>query len=331
MKTMYRAMTLLLAVVLFAGRASADRLWFYQQEMADKTSGRIMQYISDVSCFWNEYWVEFDSDELLPVYSCPSEDSWRGANGKASVDPRSGFTLLAWTDDEQWLLIDYETNTGHRVGYIRVPEGLHMGGSMENLMHIPMQLVRDTYITDDPNGVQKAIAQLPKGSVVDVLGYTDAHWAYIETQLDGKTARAFMPIMNLTMPEETENTEIAALLSGAWRFVGGAELLGYGAIFDGSGSVRICDTEDLEDDSIDSLIMRRDSELLKYHVYENTLGEKRYPGCPYILEVESETHFSRYGLRLETEADEREMFSLIIAEAGGGGYERADQIEIVYE
>jgi len=330
MKNMRHILSLILILMLFIGAASADKLRFYQQETTGKANEQKMQYISDVSCFWNDNWVEVETDKLLPVYAYPSETGWRGENGKACVDLRGGFTRLAWTDDEQWLLIDYKTNTGHRVGYIRVPEGLHMGGSPEYLMHIPMILVCDTYITDDPNGAQKPIAQLKAGDTVDVLGYTDAYWAYIETSIDGKKARAFMPIMNLQMPKETENTAMEKKLEGTWCFIGGAELLGYGAIFDGKGSVQICDTEDFENLPPSELIIRKESAPLKYRVYENTLGERRYPDCPYVLEIESEEHFSRFGLYFDINGNGAEMFSLIIA-GEGGGYERARETEIIRE
>ncbi|MBQ1946758.1 MAG: hypothetical protein II343_07490 [Clostridia bacterium] len=331
MKTMRSILSLALVLMLFMGAANADTLWFYQEEIPNKANGRKMQYLYDSACIWGEEWTKLDIKGTLPVYAYPAEDAWRGANGKACVDARSGFTALAWSEDEQWLLIDYETDKGHRVGYIKRQEGMSVPVATLYPLHIPMQLVRNTYITDDPNGIQKSIAQLPQGSVVDVLGYTDAHWAYIETKIDGKKARAFMPIMNLEMPEETENIEITEKLAGTWRFIGGAELLGYGAIFDGKGGVQICDTEDLADDTIDSLIIRKESALLKYRVYENALGEQRYPNCPYVLEIESEEHFSRYGLQLEADETRGEVLSLIIAEGGGGGYERAEEIEIIRE
>lgn len=330
MKKMRWIASLILIIICFANMAFADGLRFYQQETANKSNGRIMQYLSDISCFWNEYWVEFDAGELLPVYAYPSEDAWRGANGKACVDAGSGFTLLAWTDDEQWLLIDYETNKGHRVGYIRVPEGLHMGGSPEYLMHVPMQLASDTFVTDDPNGTQQPIAHIKAGETVDVLGYTDAYWAFVQLEIEGKAARAFMPLGHLKMPEETVNEEVMAALQGTWSFIGGAELLGYGAIFDGKGNVQICDTEDYENLPPTELIIRKESMPLEYCVYENALGDKRYP-CPYVLEVESETHFIRYGLSLEVWENGWETFSLIQAEAGGGGYKRTEEVPVVRE
>lgn len=143
--------------------------------------------------------------------------------------------------------------------------------------------------------------------------------------------RAFSPIMNLEMPEETVNEEVMAKLAGTWSFVGGAELLGYGAIFDGQGSVQLCDTEDYENFPPSSLIIRNDSVPLAYRVYENALGEKRYPGCDYVLEIESEAHFSRYGLQLQTDENGAETLSLIMAEAGGGGYVRSEDVKIVRE
>jgi len=277
MKIIYRVMRMILAMLLLTGVANADRLWFYQQETANKANGQKMQYLYDQSCFWGEEWIILNTAELLPVYAYPAEDGWRGAKGKASVDPRGGFTALAWSEDEQWLLIDYETNGSRRVGYIKAPADLQAAVATLYPLHVPMQLVRDTRVTDEPNGMQKNIAQLKAGETVDVLGYTDAYWAYAEIEIDGKKARAFLPIMNLMMPEETKNSEVTEYLAGTWRFVGGAELLGYGAIFDGEGSVQRCDTEDFDHFPAQSLIIRADSEALQYRVYENALGEKRYP------------------------------------------------------
>lgn len=331
MKKMHRVLSLCLVLLLLCSTATAERLWFYQQETAGKADGQKMQYLYDQSCFWGEEWLKVKTDEQLAVYAYPSEDAWRGAKGKASLDPNGGFTALAWSEDEQWLLIDYETSTGHRVGYIKAPAGLQAAVPTLHALHIPMQLLRDTRVTDDPNGSQTSIAQLKAGDTVDVLGYTDAYWAYVELEIDGKKARAFSPIMNLEMPEETVNEEVMAKLAGTWSFVGGAELLGYGAIFDGQGGLQLCDTEDYENFPPSSLIIRNDSVPLAYRVYENALGEKRYPGCDYVLEIESEAHFSRYGLQLQTDENGAETLSLIMAEAGGGGYVRSEDVKIVRE
>lgn len=331
MKNMHRILSVMLILMLFAGAANAERLWFYQQETAGKADGQKMQYLYDQSCFWGEEWLKVKTDGLPAVYAYPSEDAWRGAKGKACVDLNGGFTALAWSEDEKWLLIDYETSSGHRVGYIKAIEGLRAAVPVLHPLHIPMQLVRDSSVTDDPNGVQMSIAQLKAGDTVDVLGYTDAYWAYVELEIEGKKARAFLPIMNLMMPEETVSEELMAKLQGTWCFVGGAEFLSYGAVFDGKGGVQLCDTEDFENFPPAELIVRKDSAPLIYRVYENALGEKRYPGCDYVLEIESAEHFSRYGLQLQKDENGADILSLIMAEAGGGGYVRSDDVKIVHE
>lgn len=331
MKDMHRIVSLILMLMLFIGAANADMLWFYQQETAGKADGQKMQYLYDQSCFWGEEWLKVKAKELMPVYAYPSENAWRGANGKACVDLNGGFTALAWSEDEQWLLIDYEISSGHRVGYIKAPADLQAPVATLYPLHIPMQLARDSRVTDDPNGVQMSIAHLKAGETVDVLGYTDAYWAYVEIEIDHKKARAFLPLMNLMMPEETLSEEVTKKLQGTWCFVAGAEFLSYGAIFDGRGEVQLCDTEDFENFPPTELIVRKDAAPVKYRVYENALGEKRYPGCDYVLEIESETHFSRYGLQLQKDENGAEMLSLIMAEAGGGGYIRTDHVKIVRE
>lgn len=330
MKKRYFVLSLCL-MLLWCSAATADSLWFYQQETATKENGQKMQYLYDQSCFWGEEWLKVKTDKVAPVYAYPSEEAWRGAKGKACVDLSSGFTALAWSEDEAWLLIDYETNTGHRVGYIKAPADVQTAVPTLYALHIPMQLLRDTRVTDNPNGRQTSIAQLKTGDTVDVLGYTDAYWAYVEMEIDSKKARAFLPIMNLMMPEQTENTEIAQRIAGTWSFVGGAEFLGYGAIFDGQGGLQVCDTEDYENFPPAFLIVRADTAPLSYRVYENALGEKRYPGCDYVLEIESTEHFNRYGLQLQKDENGAETLSLIMAEAGGGGYVRSDDVKIIRE
>ena len=331
MKKIFRVVSLMLILLLATNAMCEDRLLLYQHETANKANGQKMQYLYDQSCFWGEEWIISGKGKTLPVYAYPSEDAWRGANGKACVATSGGFTALAWSEDEQWLLIDYEISGGHRVGYIKASDGLKAAVPTLHALHIPMKLLRDTRVTDDPNGVQKSIAQLKAGDTVDVLGYTDAYWAYVELEIDGKKARGFLAIMNLEMPEETENAEVTQKLAGTWCFVGGAELLGYGAIFDGQGGLQMCDTEDYENFPPVSLIIRNDSVPLQYRVYDNALGEKRYPGCPYILEIESAEHFSRYGLQLQKDESGADILSLIIAEGGGGGYVRSGDVKMIYE
>ena len=62
-------------------------------------------------------YVQLRTGQNLPVYSAPSRNSWRGANGKASVGTNGAIYSAGW--ENGWLLVMYETNSGSvRVGYV---------------------------------------------------------------------------------------------------------------------------------------------------------------------------------------------------------------------
>lgn len=320
--------TVLLALSL-GHTACAEPLSMYRDDWLP-TNQRAMLYLADVPCMWGQETVDLERQELLPVYAYPSGEGWRGAEGKAAVSLAEPFTALCWSEDGAWLLIDYEVSGGHRIGYIRCPEGVQVPVATLYPLHIPLRLTKDFSVTDDPNDSIRTIASLKAGDTVDVLGYTNASWAYIELTIDGKPARGFLPMAVLETPEETPCPDVAARLKGTWRFIGGAEVLGDGAVFDGEGLLQMGVSQDTEVFPPEALVIPVDSEPCSYIVYENGLGEKRYPGCDYILEVSRGESLSRYGLQMYEpgETYERETLGLIISEGGGGGYERADEVPV---
>lgn len=331
MRKMWSLLVAVVIGVMCCGTGLAWKLPMYQDEGVSPYNRQVMQYLTWWDCFWGETTLDLQRDELLPVYAYPSEDGWRGAKGKAAVHLMGPFTALAYSEDEAWLLIDYETSgKAHRVGYIRCPEDVQIAVPNVYALHIPLTLNRDAQVTDDPNGVRKAMAQLQRGDTVDVLGHIGIEWAYVELTVDGKPARGFLPLDALHLPEETPCPEMAAYLKGTWRFNGGGEIMGYGMIFDGVDRVQICDTEDL-DEEINWLMIPRDSEPCSYTVYRDAWNDY---GCPYVLEVKSAAGYvTRYGFPMpyiDADGSGREQLSLNYGE-GGGGYERADDIEVILE
>lgn len=327
-KMFVQLMTVLMALFLW-NTACAEQLSIYRDNWLP-TNQRVMLYLADSACMWGQETVDLWRQELLPVYAYPSEEGWRGAKGKAAVSLAEPFTALCWSEDGAWLLIDYETSGGHRIGYIRCPEGVQVPVATLYPLHIPLRLTKDFSVTDDPNDSIRTIASLKAGDTVDVLGYTNGLWAYIELTIDGKPARGFLPLAVLETPEETPCPDVVASLAGTWRFIGGGEVLGDGVVFDGEGQLQMCVSQDTEVFPPEALVIPADSEPCSYIVYENSLGEKRYPGCDYILEVSSGESLSRYGLQMYEpgEDGERESFGAIISEGGGGGYERADEVPV---
>ena len=331
MKKGWRFLAAVMMIVTAWGAGLAEGLPIYRESLNVGQAQRVAEYLTWADCFWGRETLDLRRDELLPVYAYPSEDGWRGAKGKAAVHLQGPVTALAWSEDDQWLLIDYETSGGaHRVGYIRPPEGVQVVVPNVYALHIPLTLNSDADVTDDPNGMQKPMAQLKRGDTVDVLGYTGGEWAYVELTVEGKPARGFMALDAFRLPEETPCPEVAAYLKGTWRFIGGGEIMGYGMIFDGVDQVQICETDDFEGD-IDWLTIPEDAGPCRYTVYQDAWNDY---GCPYVLEViTAEGYVRRFGLpmpHVDEGGSGRERLSLYYGE-GGGGYERADDIEVIAE
>ena len=142
--------------------------------------------------------------ELAPVYSAPDADSLRFANGKASADLCSHFRLLGCTQDGAWALIAYEISAqASRIGYVScaaLPDMPSQGGSLA-LASVPAFAGQDTCLTDDPDVSQAARMQLKSGDQVTLLALYNAWYAYVETVLDGKTVRGFVPRTHLTVSD----------------------------------------------------------------------------------------------------------------------------------
>ena len=246
---------------------------------------RVMAYLADDALSGTWATVDLGQNRTVPVYAAPLEDAWRGANGRAAVSFAEPFTLLASFGNEGWWLIEYETGDGaRRVGYIpqqaydrAVPYGWW-------LIAMTLPLCEDATMTDDPHGARREIARFAAGESLTVLGYYDGLWAYAQTEIDGKTARGFVPLRALTTPEEELLMGVMAELTGEWAFAGGGEVLGLaGVVFSDDGRLCSCTTDD--DESIfpaEHLIP--DGTWQTYAVYESpdrVYGE----GVPYVLEI----------------------------------------------
>ena len=246
---------------------------------------RVMAYLADDALSGTWATVELRQNRTVPVYAAPSEDAWRGANGRAAVSLAGPFTLLASFGNEGWWLIEYETGGGaRRVGYI--PQQAYDRAVPYGWWLIPMTLPlrEDAAMTDDPHGGRREIARFAAGESLTVLGYYDGLWAYAQTEIDGKTARGFVPLRALTTPEEELLMGVMAELTGEWAFAGGGEVLGLaGVVFSDDGRLCSCTTDD--DESIfpaEHLIP--DGTWQTYAVYESpdrVYGE----GVPYVLEI----------------------------------------------
>ena len=164
------------------------------------TSGKSIWDItfSSTEVFDGFAYVVLGANQLFPVYSAPSEDSWRGANGNAAVSTNDAIYAAGW--DSGWLLVMYEINSGGamRIGYI---DGQNIQGNVPDcsILRFAFQetlVDKRCTLTDDPVRTNASIATLMPGSVVYYLmTYTNEQsWAYVETIVDGRTARGYIPL-----------------------------------------------------------------------------------------------------------------------------------------
>lgn len=139
----------------------------------------------------------------IPVYTAPSEDAFRCADGKASCDSNH-YMSEAGYDKSGWLLVRYETNKGgHRVGYVppKYVKGFKSDMELPSFEYIPATAAETIYVTDDLYLRNAAFATLSQGETFYILGkYTyrtavSKFW-YIECYVDNQICRGFIDMDN---------------------------------------------------------------------------------------------------------------------------------------
>ena len=172
----------------------------------------------------------------LPVYTAPSTKAYRAADGKASVGLRGEVIVLDWRDG--WLMIFYELDGGKaRVGWVQacseLTRALAKAGYNEESFHsgihrwgrMPATAAERTTLTDNPNSQGDALMTLEKGDPLDCLGCWGSLFAYVETELHGKTIRGFVPLRDVEIAEPQEDDSAMAQLAGtSWVFYAGGNM-----------------------------------------------------------------------------------------------------------
>ena len=156
-------------------------------------------------------YIEAKAKQSWPVYSAPSKNAWRGANGKAKVSTSGIIYAAGW--ESGWLLLMYETNNGSvRVGYANAADMKHAPGFAKRLTfdYTDAQVTATCQLTDDPARCYTPIATLRKGAVVTYLTtmFNRSAWAYVETTVDGKLVRGFIPADCLNVAGAAEDEPI---------------------------------------------------------------------------------------------------------------------------
>lgn len=163
---------------------------------------------------------------LIPVYAAPSEQAYRGANGKAAVSLKEPVRVLGKTLDDVWLLIEYDVSkTAHRVGWIRIKEDAkkvtypsnsawlrswddlwesYQEESEDELPYYlhtlittaPVVIKETANLTDDPRGERRTLGKVRAGEKMGAFFETKVDgksWVYLLSQADGKQACGFVP------------------------------------------------------------------------------------------------------------------------------------------
>ncbi len=142
-------------------------------------------------------YVAMKDGQRLAVYTAPSTAAYRANNGKASCSTSGSVYALGW--DSGWMLMLYEANLAgqYRVGYV---DGASIKGSLPNLPQLFWEnevrtVTAQVSLTDDPAKTGKALTVLPAGATVIYLTtmYNSTAWDYVETTINGQTARGFIP------------------------------------------------------------------------------------------------------------------------------------------
>ena len=133
-----------------------------------------------------------------PVYTAPSEQAYRCANGKAACQTNVKMDDAGFVSG--WLLVRYETNNGnYRVGYI--PPRYVKGYTSKMAPHfgfIPATANDTILVTDNPMSHIDYFAELEPGEEFYILSKYDYYkkngleWWYIQCTVDGQVACGFI-------------------------------------------------------------------------------------------------------------------------------------------
>ena len=141
----------------------------------------------------------FYGGQTLAVYQGPGVEYGRGNNGwaKASTDE----ALYAAGQENGWAMVMYGTKGGSvRVGWVDLSQFKYNTKilKLEDLYfeYRNATVTTGCTLTDDPALNNRDLAYLPSGARVTYLGsfYKHRSWAYIETWVEGKPIRAFVPM-----------------------------------------------------------------------------------------------------------------------------------------
>lgn len=138
----------------------------------------------------------FEKARTVKVYSAPGETTWNAEKAQVTTDE----SVAIYGMDNNWVLVSYAIGDGSRgrIGYVENSELVNAQGVPElGLCSVKVTLVRNASATDDPLRSRNAVARLNAGDEVTLLGFLGDEWAYVQTTVESKIARLFIPVQAL--------------------------------------------------------------------------------------------------------------------------------------
>jgi len=160
--------------------------------------------------YWGFNRIYIKSPNTLDVYSGPGKEYHRNADGKA---------LLATSDEVycagregDWLMIAYESNAGiPKIGYVQNPiSAADFEFSELEFEYQETVVAQDCELKDTPYATGNCIKALPPNHAATYLeSYIEddrgtMKWVYIETSIDSKKVRGYIPYEAIHIPETKE-------------------------------------------------------------------------------------------------------------------------------
>ena len=185
------AMVLVLMLLVSCGSVLAEESVSSCPAAESETVAALLQ-VPDFKFFVREKGIGKGS---CPVYTAPSEDSLRLADGNAVVNVETEISVGGV--ENGWLMVRCEIKDKKaRVGYIppEYSKRLKANTSKTAFVSIPVKLAAGIDITDNPRSNSTPFGSLPKGTEVTILGkYTyTGNWWYVETKLNDRLTRGFI-------------------------------------------------------------------------------------------------------------------------------------------
>ena len=151
-----------------------------------------MQQIGTLAALDN---AGFDKKRTMKVYLSPTENAYREDGWQVTTDEK----VVIYGVQDGWVLVSYliSGNRG-RMGYIEDSTLLDKE-SVQTLSFTPMEmtLTKNATATADPLFGKGKTAGLTQGTAVQLLAFFGDEWAYVETTLNNKPCRLFIPRTSL--------------------------------------------------------------------------------------------------------------------------------------